>query len=151
MANNPYVNKVQLADGQVLIDISGDTVNASRMLYGYTAHKADGSAISGTIESMTGTTITPTRSSQTINTTGRYLTGAIEINAIPSTYYTLQEIYPVGSLYATETSTDDPATILGFGTWTKYAPADLDWNDTDLDWNNTVGVTSGVYVWKRTA
>ena len=64
---------------------------------------------------------------------------------------TAMQLYPVGSLYATESSTDNPATILGFGTWVKYAPADLNWNDTDLDWNNTVGVTSGVYVWKRTA
>ena len=64
---------------------------------------------------------------------------------------TAMELYPVGSLYATESSSDNPATILGFGTWTKYAPADLNWNDTDLDWNNTVGVTSGIYVWKRTA
>lgn len=64
---------------------------------------------------------------------------------------TAMELYPVGSLYATESSTDNPATILGFGTWTKYAPADLTWNDTDLDWNNTIGVTDGIYVWKRTA
>ena len=64
---------------------------------------------------------------------------------------TAMQLYPVGSLYATESSTDNPATILGFGTWIKYAPADLNWNDTDLDWNNTIGVTSGIYVWKRTA
>lgn len=63
----------------------------------------------------------------------------------------LQIAYPVGSLYATETSTDDPATILGFGTWTKYAPKDLTWNDTEFDWADSVGVTDEVFVWKRTA
>lgn len=63
----------------------------------------------------------------------------------------LQIAYPVGSLYATETSTDDPATILGFGTWTKYAPKDLTWDDTEFDWADSVGVTDEVYVWKRTA
>lgn len=63
----------------------------------------------------------------------------------------VSDLYPIGSLYATESSSVNPATILGFGTWAKYAPMDLTWNDTDLDWNNIVGVTSGIYVWKRTA
>lgn len=63
----------------------------------------------------------------------------------------LQIAYPVGSLYATETSTDDPATILGFGTWTKYAPKDLTWDDAEITWAESVGVTDEVYVWKRTA
>lgn len=63
----------------------------------------------------------------------------------------LQIAYPVGSLYATETSTDDPATILGFGTWTKYAPKDLTWDDAEVTWAESVGVTDDVYVWKRTA
>ena len=63
----------------------------------------------------------------------------------------LQIAYPVGSLYATETSTDNPATILGFGTWTKYAPKDLTWDDAEVTWAESVGVTDDVYVWKRTA
>lgn len=91
------------------------------------------------------------------------VTGSSWVESTPSssgTYYgkvivsstnLLQEVYPVGSLYATETSTDDPATILGFGTWTKYAPADMTWNDTELSWNTSIGTTEGIYVWKRTA
>lgn len=63
----------------------------------------------------------------------------------------LQIAYPIGSLYATETSTDDPATILGFGTWEKKAPKDLTWNDAEVTWADSVGVTDDVYVWKRTA
>ena len=66
-------------------------------------------------------------------------------------FYDLEEIYPVGSLYATETSTDNPATILGFGTWTKYAPKNLIWNDAETEWTDASGVTEDVYVWKRTA
>lgn len=49
MANNPYVNKVQLADGTSLIDISGDTVTASTLMQGYTAHNATGALITGTL------------------------------------------------------------------------------------------------------
>lgn len=40
--------KVQLADGTVLIDISTDTVTAEKIVEGYTAHDAEGNAITGT-------------------------------------------------------------------------------------------------------
>lgn len=222
MANNPYVNKVGLADGTVLIDLTGDTVTAGQMLNGVKAHGADGAQVTGTIPSkgasdlsasdgvvsvpagyypsavskgvgsgsttqnaptvnssglVTATstvtagyqgagtksntlqlstqgaaTITPTRSAQTAVAAGKYTTGAVTVAAIPSSYYTLAEVFPVGSLYATESSTDSPSTILGFGTWTKLAPAALTWDEiADMTWNSVTGVTSGVYVWKRTA
>ena len=48
MPDNLYNNKVVLADGTVLIDLTGDTVTAAKLLYGYTAHAADGSTITGT-------------------------------------------------------------------------------------------------------
>lgn len=44
MANS----KVQLADGTVLIDLTGDTVSAASMLSGTTAHDKAGNAITGT-------------------------------------------------------------------------------------------------------
>lgn len=49
MASNPYVNKVQLADGTSLIDISDTTATADKILQGYTAYGADGQKITGTI------------------------------------------------------------------------------------------------------
>ena len=49
MANN----KVQLADGTVLIDLTGDTVTAASMLSGTTAHDASGASITGTLRAMT--------------------------------------------------------------------------------------------------
>lgn len=48
MANNPYVNKVQLADGTSLIDISSDTITADKLMQGYTAHDRTGALITGT-------------------------------------------------------------------------------------------------------
>lgn len=215
MANNPYVNKVELADGTVLLDVSSDTVESGKVVYGYTAHDASGAVITGSIPIKQYTH--PSISNLTILGDAGYYPDGIDVSissiVIPAneelftfttgtnydfsledggtlyacyyssqqtvvsekvvdsgswvtntptaygTYYgktvinnsILQAVYPVGSIYATESSSDDPATILGFGTWTKYAPMDLTWNDTDLDWNNTVGVTSGIYVWKRTA
>lgn len=49
MATNPYVNKVQLADGTMLMDISSDTVTADTLLAGTTAHSKSGAAITGTM------------------------------------------------------------------------------------------------------
>jgi len=48
MANN----KVQLANGIVLIDLTSDTVDASHLALGYTAHDASGAAITGTLRSV---------------------------------------------------------------------------------------------------
>lgn len=49
MANN----KVQLADGTVLLDLTGDTVTAGDMLQGITAHDKSGRQITGTLRAMT--------------------------------------------------------------------------------------------------
>ena len=49
MASNPYVNRVQTADGTVLIDISGDTVTAGSILSGITAHDGSGAPVVGTM------------------------------------------------------------------------------------------------------
>lgn len=45
MANN----KVQLSDGTVLIDLTGDTVAPDKLLEGVTAHDASGAAIVGNV------------------------------------------------------------------------------------------------------
>lgn len=50
MANNPYVNKVKLADGTTLMDISEDTVTAGNMIKGTTAHDRSGASIVGTYD-----------------------------------------------------------------------------------------------------
>lgn len=55
MANN----KVQLADGSVLIDLTNDTVTANTLKAGYTAHDASGNIITGTMDtSATGVVLT---------------------------------------------------------------------------------------------
>ena len=52
MASNPYVNKV-IYGSDTLIDISSDTVTASAMRSGYTAHDKRGAPIIGTIGTVT--------------------------------------------------------------------------------------------------
>lgn len=48
MAENQYVNKVALADGTVLLDLTADTVTPSDLALGVTAHDMSGAPISGT-------------------------------------------------------------------------------------------------------
>lgn len=43
------VNKVSLANGTVLIDLTSDTVTASSVLAGVTAHDKSGAKITGTL------------------------------------------------------------------------------------------------------
>lgn len=43
-----YNSKVVLSDGTVLIDLTADTVEASKLAQGFTAHGADGALITGT-------------------------------------------------------------------------------------------------------
>ena len=45
---NPYNNKVVLASGEVLIDRTGDTVDAAHVLDGYTFHDKSGAPVTGT-------------------------------------------------------------------------------------------------------
>lgn len=49
----PANNKVQLADGTVLIDLTNDTITAGDLLSGITAHDASGAIITGNLRSMT--------------------------------------------------------------------------------------------------
>ena len=119
MASNPYNNKVVLGDGTVLMDLTGDTVSANKLLYGYTAHDKSGAAVTGTIQSLSGQSVTPTRQAQTIAASGKYMTGDIVVAAIPNNYYTMEEVmalmFPVGSIYISTSST---APSFG-GTWVE--------------------------------
>ena len=50
---NQYNNKVALSDGTVLIDLTSDTVEASALRSGYTAHDRSGASISGALQVVT--------------------------------------------------------------------------------------------------
>lgn len=148
---NQYKNKI-IYGGQVLIDLTSDTVKASVLRSGYTAHDQSGATITGTVKTQSAKTITPTRSQQTAVAKSRITTGAVVVAPIPDTYYTMEEalelMFPVGSVYV---STSTTAPTFG-GTWQEIViPAT--WGDLE-DGNRSYYYGTGtgtLHFWKRTA
>lgn len=89
MASNPYVNKVQLANGTTLIDISSDTVAAGKMLSGITAHDKSGAQVTGNIA---------TKTASNLSASGKTVT-------VPSGYYATQATKDVDTGSATTPAT----------------------------------------------
>ena len=78
-----------------LIDISEDTVVASALLSGYTAHGASGDSITGNIVAAAASTYTPSSETQTISA-GIYLAGIQTIEPIPIAVDNHRLIVPEG-------------------------------------------------------
>jgi len=99
----------------------------------------DGTAIGASSAStLAATTVTATTvtASGNINTTS----GEVQINGTNI----FDKIYPIGSIYINATDSTDPATLLGFGTWSPFGagrvPVGIDSSDTDFD---VAGETGG--------
>ena len=106
MASNPYVNKVQLADGTTVIDITGDTVAANKMLNGITAHDASGAAVTGSIQN--GTITRNTSGGTSSGTIDRGYQIKVGAGYYPSDlYYTAEDNY--GDLQIAENSDAETA------------------------------------------
>lgn len=115
MANN----KVQLSDGTVLLDLTGDTVTPETLLSGITAHDAAGNPIVGTVVGikLTGIAITtpPTKTAykagETFNPAGMVVTATYSNGAkLTNPSYTFS---PVGALTADDTAITITYTELG--------------------------------------
>ena len=72
------VSKV-IINTDTIVDLTNDTVVANKLVSSYTAHGADGEAVTGSITSKTAATYTPTTTDQTI-AAGQYLSGAQTIS-----------------------------------------------------------------------
>lgn len=75
------VNKVELKNGETLIDISGDTVRPEFLRQGYTAHNAAGEQITG---SLSGTAPILLEKVETVFVTQRHITA--DISALYAAY-----------------------------------------------------------------
>ena len=96
-----------------LIDLTGDTVTADKLLAGYTAHGADGEAITGTYQGGSGSGIQAqhiTSSSAAITISGSGTVKVWGYGAVKSTYTTtiyafVGDGYYKGASYGTPTKT----------------------------------------------
>ena len=135
MANN----KIQLANGQVLLDLTADTVSPETLLKGYTAHDASGVKIEGAYDS-DGSSPSPY-----INIFNSVLISAS--NGI--TVLTNSSVNNVGSLSLREA----PAGYEGFNvalpglTVGASYVVNFDFQYTDAEWFANLQYRSGVNVW----
>lgn len=105
MPNNQYNNKVVLASGEVLIDLTADTVDAAHLLASYTAHDASGATITGACAFDSDTsndtlTVSEALSGKTFHARGTGYTGTMPNNgAVSGTISTKEGVYTVPQGY----------------------------------------------------
>lgn len=106
-----FASKDSLASGNPLKIVKGTEIDTEfNNIATAVATKADLAS-----PALTGTPTAPTASAGTNNT-------QIATTAFVSTFVSsgLQAAYPVGSIYMNASSSTNPATLLGFGTWTAF-------------------------------
>lgn len=121
MANS----KVVLSNGTVLIDLTADTVDASHLLSGYTAHGADGEAVTGSCPYDSDTsddtaTAAEILATKTAHARGTALTGTMANNggvtgtiSTKAGQYTIPQGYHDGSGKVSISSTEQAKIIAG--------------------------------------
>lgn len=122
---NEYVSKVVLSNGTTLIDLTADTVTASDLLTGVTAHDMSGAPITGTCAYDSDTsddtaTVSEILSGRTAHARGAALTGTMTNNgAVSGTIstkagtYTVPQGYHDGSGSVAISSTEQQKIIAG--------------------------------------
>lgn len=121
MANS----KVVLSNGTVLIDLTADTVDASHLLDGYTAHGANGEAVTGSCSYDSDTsddtaTVAEILATKTAHARGTALTGTMTNNggvtgtiSTKAGQYTIPQGYHDGSGKVSISSTEQAKIIAG--------------------------------------
>ena len=123
MPNNQYANKI-IYGGNVVIDLTADTITDDKLLYGYTAHDASGAPITGSCTFDAYTQDATASVSEVLNTKTFYAQGVKKtgnmtnngavtgvINSLSS--YTIPQGYHDGSGTVSIDSTDTALIIPG--------------------------------------
>ena len=125
MASNPYVNKVVLADGTTLMDLTGDDVTASDVLSGIKFHLPSGEAKTGTCTYDADTSDATAIAAEILDTKTAYKNGSKVTGTMPnrggvtgtistvSGQYTIQNGYHDGSGKVAIDSTEQAKIIAG--------------------------------------
>ena len=104
MANNEYINKV-IYGGNILIDLTADTVTADKILSGYTGHAASGAPITGTCTYDADTSdataaVAEVLTGKTFYKNGSKLTGTMpNRGAVSGTITSIDEAYTIQNGY----------------------------------------------------
>ena len=155
MASNPYVNKVQKADGTTLIDLTSDTAVASDVASGKYFHLATGERVAGTASSAGGVVITDTTDTHggTIRTiTGTLISGTKSITSngtgIDVTSYAAVDVAvpQLDTSDANATASDIRSGKSGYVNGSKVNGSLTSRDSTSLSANgDTVTVPAGIY------
>lgn len=125
MASNPYVNKVVLADGTTLMDLTGDDVTASDVLSGIKFHLPSGEAKTGSCTYDADTSDATAIAAEILDTKTAYKNGSKVTGTMPnrggvtgtistvSGQYTVQNGYHDGSGKVSIDSTEQAKIIAG--------------------------------------
>jgi hypothetical protein len=132
-----FASKDSLSSGNSLKIVKGTEIDTEfNSIATAIATKAD---LSG--PTFTGT---PTLPTGTIATTQSSSDSSTKLATTAFVQSVLQVLYPIGSVYSNATSSTNPATLLGFGTWTAFGAGKvmvgLDSGDATF---STVGNTGG--------
>ena len=132
-----FASKDSLASGNALKIVKGTEIDTEfNSIATAIATKAD---LSG--PTFTGT---PTLPTGTIGVTQSSSDSSTKLATTAFVQSVLQVLYPVGSVYSNATSSTNPATLIGFGTWTAFGAGKvivgLDSGDATF---STVGNTGG--------
>jgi len=132
-----FTSKDSLSTGNPLKIVKGTEIDTEfNNIATAVATKAD---LSG--PTFTGT---PTLPTGTIATTQSSSDSSTKLATTAFVQSVLQVLYPIGSVYSNATSSTNPATLLGFGTWTAFGAGKvmvgLDSGDATF---STVGNTGG--------
>lgn len=80
---NQYKNKI-IYGGTVLIDLTGDTVDASHLLTGYTAHDKSGATITGSCSYDADTSDANAKAAEILSTKTAYVNGSKVTGSMPN-------------------------------------------------------------------
>lgn len=132
-----FASKDSLASGNALKIVKGTEIDTEfNSIATSIATKAD---LAG--PTFTGT---PTLPTGTVGVTQSSSDSSTKLATTAFVQAVLQTLYPVGSVYSNATSSTNPATLLGFGTWTAFGAGKvmvgLDSGDATF---STVGNTGG--------
>jgi len=132
-----FASKDSLSSGNSLKIVKGTEIDTEfNSIATAVATKAD---LSG--PTFTGT---PTLPTGTIGVTQSSSDSSTKLATTAFVQAVLQALYPVGSIYSNATSSTNPATLIGFGTWTAFGAGKvmvgLDSGDATF---STVGNTGG--------